>query len=68
MHARPILIVSLVANVLGTVLPLAPLALLVPAWRAPAVLAIFLVVVVNLTVIGTFFRGPNWDWVWPWLR
>jgi quinol-cytochrome oxidoreductase complex cytochrome b subunit len=24
--------------------------------------------VVVLTVIGTFFRGPNWDWVWPWLR
>jgi quinol-cytochrome oxidoreductase complex cytochrome b subunit len=22
--------------------------------------------VVALTVIGTFFRGPNWAWVWPW--
>jgi menaquinol-cytochrome c reductase cytochrome b/c subunit len=19
-----------------------------------------------LTVIGTFFRGPGWTWVWPW--
>jgi quinol-cytochrome oxidoreductase complex cytochrome b subunit len=19
-----------------------------------------------LTVIGTFFRGPEWSWVWPW--
>jgi hypothetical protein len=19
-----------------------------------------------LTVVGTFFRGPNWAWVWPW--
>jgi quinol---cytochrome c reductase cytochrome c subunit, bacillus type len=19
-----------------------------------------------LTVIGTFFRGPGWSWVWPW--
>ena len=19
-----------------------------------------------LTIIGTFFRGPNWAWVWPW--
>ncbi|KKM12088.1 hypothetical protein SY88_05355 [Clostridiales bacterium PH28_bin88] len=19
-----------------------------------------------LTVIGTFFRGPGWEWVWPW--
>ena len=21
---------------------------------------------VLLMIIGTFFRGPNWDWVWPW--
>jgi quinol-cytochrome oxidoreductase complex cytochrome b subunit len=21
---------------------------------------------VILTIIGTFFRGPNWAWVWPW--
>jgi quinol-cytochrome oxidoreductase complex cytochrome b subunit len=21
---------------------------------------------VILTLIGTFFRGPNWTWVWPW--
>ena len=30
---------------------------------------IFMVAVVlfaALTVIGTFFRGPNWAWVWPW--
>lgn len=19
-----------------------------------------------LTIIATYFRGPNWDWVWPW--
>jgi hypothetical protein len=19
-----------------------------------------------LTAIGTFFRGPEWSWVWPW--
>jgi menaquinol-cytochrome c reductase cytochrome b/c subunit len=19
-----------------------------------------------LTVVGTFFRGPEWSWVWPW--
>ncbi|HSH09756.1 MAG TPA: cytochrome b N-terminal domain-containing protein [Oceanipulchritudo sp.] len=23
---------------------------------------------VILTVIGTYFRGPNWDWIWPWLE
>ncbi len=21
-----------------------------------------------LTIIGTFFRGPGWSWVWPWLE
>lgn len=26
----------------------------------------FVVVVTLLTVIGTFFRGPGWRWVWPW--
>ena len=26
----------------------------------------FLVQTVVLTVIGTFFRGPGWSWVWPW--
>ena len=27
----------------------------------------FVVVATVLTVIGTFFRGPGWSWVWPWL-
>jgi len=26
----------------------------------------FLVQAGILTVIGTFFRGPGWSWVWPW--
>jgi len=26
----------------------------------------FVVVAVVLTLIGTFFRGPGWKWVWPW--
>lgn len=26
----------------------------------------FLVQLVVLTAIGTFFRGPGWSWVWPW--
>lgn len=26
----------------------------------------FLFELVVLTVIGTFFRGPGWSWVWPW--
>jgi len=26
----------------------------------------FISVAVVLTVVGTFFRGPGWSWVWPW--
>lgn len=26
----------------------------------------FITVAVVLTVVGTFFRGPGWLWVWPW--
>jgi hypothetical protein len=21
---------------------------------------------IAVTVIGAFFRGPGWNWVWPW--
>jgi hypothetical protein len=26
----------------------------------------FLAVALTLTIVGTFFRGPGWSWVWPW--
>jgi hypothetical protein len=26
----------------------------------------FISVAVVLTVVGTFFRGPGWSWLWPW--
>lgn len=26
----------------------------------------FVLVAVILTVVGTFFRGPGWKWIWPW--
>ena len=26
----------------------------------------FIFVAIVLTVVGTFFRGPGWSWVWPW--
>jgi menaquinol-cytochrome c reductase cytochrome b/c subunit len=26
----------------------------------------FIAVALTLTVVGTFFRGPGWSWVWPW--
>jgi len=41
-------------------------------WFAPerrlanSVFTALAVVLVVLTIIGTFFRGANWAWVWPW--
>ena len=35
-----------------------------PEW----IMTWFVVVATLLTVIGTFFRGPGWSWVWPWLH
>jgi len=26
----------------------------------------FVAVATTLTVVGTFFRGPGWSWIWPW--
>jgi len=26
----------------------------------------FIATAVCLTMVGTFFRGPGWSWVWPW--
>lgn len=26
----------------------------------------FLFELILLTIVGTFFRGPGWSWVWPW--
>ncbi len=26
----------------------------------------FIAVALILTLVGTFFRGPGWSWVWPW--
>ena len=26
----------------------------------------FIAVALTLTIVGTFFRGPGWSWVWPW--
>jgi quinol---cytochrome c reductase cytochrome c subunit, bacillus type len=43
-----------------------------PGWRIRDrrfIVVVFTVVAVAalaLTVIGTFFRGPEWTWVWPW--
>jgi len=35
-----------------------------PEW----IMTWFVVIAVILTVIGTFFRGPGWSWVWPWIE
>jgi hypothetical protein len=33
---------------------------------AIALFSAFVSAYLVLIVIGTFFRGPNWDWGWPW--
>lgn len=33
---------------------------------AVAAFTLFLVLWIGLTLVGFAFRGPNWDWVWPW--
>jgi cytochrome b/b6/petD-like protein len=35
-----------------------------PEW----IMAWFAIVATILTIIGTFFRGPGWSFVWPWTR
>jgi cytochrome b-561 len=41
-------------------------------WFAPerrvanTVFSVVAGIVIVLTIIGTFFRGANWAWVWPW--
>lgn len=39
-------------------LPTRPLSWWVMTW--------FISVAAVLTVVGTFFRGPGWSWIWPW--
>ena len=34
-----------------------------PEW----IMTWFVVVATLLTIIGTFFRGPGWSFVWPWI-
>jgi hypothetical protein len=33
-----------------------------PEW----IMTWFVVIASLLTIIGTFFRGPGWSFVWPW--
>jgi len=43
---------------LGRFLSSRPLSWWVMTW--------FIATALTLTVVGTFFRGPGWSWVWPW--
>jgi hypothetical protein len=57
---------------------LAAFAFFIPAGRgAPAefvrsrtlpwwIMTWFILTSLILTVVGTFFRGPGWSWIWPW--
>jgi len=37
-------------------------------WLANTLFTCFVIAVVTLTLIGMYFRGANWGWVWPWGR
>jgi len=45
-----------------------------PGWRGHLrgrpvswwVMTWFICVALVLTLVGTFFRGPGWSWIWPW--
>jgi quinol-cytochrome oxidoreductase complex cytochrome b subunit len=33
---------------------------------AVATFTLFMIMWIVLTIVGFAFRGPNWEWVWPW--
>ena len=35
-------------------------------WLALAIFFVVAFLLLVTTVIGYWFRGPNWEWVWPW--
>lgn len=35
-------------------------------WLANTVFIAVLLALIALTVVATYFRGPDWSWVWPW--
>src|SRR5512147_76172 len=35
-------------------------------WRQNAIFLVAVLIVVLLTVVGTFLRGPSWQFYWPW--
>jgi Cytochrome b(C-terminal)/b6/petD len=59
---------------LYSVMMMSSLRICPPSWRrwlvrvplSDWIMTWFVVVAVVLTLIGTFFRGPGWKWIWPW--
>ena len=49
---------SSVRGRIAAFLSLRPLSWWVMTW--------FIVMAATLTIVGTYFRGPGWSWVWPW--
>jgi len=37
-------------------------------WVANTIFTVCLLAAIVFTVIGSFFRGPNWGWVEPWQK
>lgn len=71
-HAWPVAGCTLLIYIL-ILFPLTPLcpkglrARLIAAPLSDWIMSWFVLSATTLTVIGVFFRGPGWAWVWPWL-
>ena len=67
-----ILVPTLVLMLLAILPFLDPAQRGVGIWFAPErrwanrIFAVFVALSVLFTLIGTFFRGANWAWIWPW--
>ncbi len=70
-HVWPVLIPTWVITVLILIPLFFPNEKGIIGWFAKRsfaewIMAWFILVAFTLTVIGVFFRGPGWEWVWPW--
>jgi len=67
-----VLVPTIIVLMLSVVPFLDPTPRGVGVWFAPErrtanwIFGVLAGIAVLLTIIGTWFRGPNWSWIWPW--
>jgi Cytochrome b(C-terminal)/b6/petD len=72
-HAWPVALCTMAVylTILLAVLPITPRRFRSALVRVPLsdwIMTWFVMSATALTLIGVFFRGPGWAWVWPWLN